>query len=280
VTDFAARIFLEWPIWLVGLLILALLIGLLQLGVAVRRWRDQAQEDHTDVSTHEGYIVSGVVGLLALLLGFTFAVAMDRFDTRRVLVLEEANAIGTTYLRAQLLDEPHRSQLSRLLQGYTENRLALAGKLTADERQRLVAQTDDYQKRLWTATVSAIRPIRGLEISSGFVETMNSTIDAGAARVAARRSHVPVRVLAVLLIYMSISAFILGFVMPRSPRRTAAAVLLGLLAMSYVLILDIDRPTGGAVRESQEPMENLLAMMRQNPPASFGTVVSGPAPAP
>ena len=72
----------------------------------------------------EGYIVSGVLGLLALMLGFTLAMAVDRFDTRRVLVLQDANAIGTTYLRAQLLDEPHRSRISRLLVDYTDNRIA------------------------------------------------------------------------------------------------------------------------------------------------------------
>src|SRR5215469_2478248 len=77
----------------------------------------------------EGYIVSGVLGLLALIMGFTLAMSVERFEARRQVVLEEANAIGTAYLRSQLLGEPHRTRLSRLLVEYTDNRLVLA---TAD----------------------------------------------------------------------------------------------------------------------------------------------------
>ena len=92
----ADRIFLYWPVWLIGLVTLVLLLGLMVLGAAARRRRDRRAEEGEEARTHEGYIVSGALGLLALLLGFTFALAVDRFDARRGLVLEEANAIGTT----------------------------------------------------------------------------------------------------------------------------------------------------------------------------------------
>jgi hypothetical protein len=275
--DLMARIFVETPVPLIGVGLLLLLWCAMQLGILIRRRRAGGPVDGEEQEeTHEGYIVSGALGLLALLLGFTFALAVDRYDGRRALVLEEANAIGTTYLRAQLLDEPYRSQLSTTLRQYTENRLALAGAHGIDEQGPLLAQSDALQKRLWTQTVAAIRPIRGLEVSSTFVDAMNLTIDEGAARVAARRAHVPPRVLVVLLVYMVISALILGYVMSRSPKRTATAILLGLVTLSYLLILDIDRPTGGGIREPQAPMEDLLATMRKSPPASYGTVVAGP----
>ncbi|HUD29026.1 MAG TPA: hypothetical protein VMQ93_09160 [Novosphingobium sp.] len=269
-----ARIFTQTPTLLIGLVVLVLLWGSMQVGILIRRRRLRAAPDgQEDDSTHEGYIVSGALGLLALLLGFTFALAVDRYDSRRALVLEEANAIGTTYLRAQLLDEPYRSQLSATLRDYTGNRLALAQAQGVDAQRPLLEQSDELQQRLWTQTVAAIRPIRGLEVSSTFVDAMNLTIDEGAARVAARRAHVPPRVLVALLVYMLISALILGYVMSRSPRRTATAVLLALVTLSYLLILDIDRPTGGGIREPQAPMEDLLAMMQRSPPPSFGTIV-------
>jgi hypothetical protein len=104
---------LDWtsqiPTWLAGLLLLA---GALAAGFAghfVRRRSDRRREatgSALATDNQEGYIVSGVLGLLALMLGFTLAMAVDRFDTRRTFVLQEANAIGTTYLRAQLLGEP------------------------------------------------------------------------------------------------------------------------------------------------------------------------------
>ena len=150
----ADRIFLYWPVWLIGLATLVLLIGMMVLGAAARRRRDRRAEEGDEARTHEGYIVSGALGLLALLLGFTFALAVDRFDSRRGLVLEEANAIGTTYLRAQLLDEPHRSRLSRLLTGYAQNRLDLANAEDYERRAALMAQTNEYQERLWAETVA------------------------------------------------------------------------------------------------------------------------------
>ena len=264
------RIFLYWPIWMIVIATLVVLIGMMFLGSLVRRRRDRQAEDGDAARTHEGYIVSGALGLLALLLGFTFALAVDRYDARRGLVLEEANAIGTTYLRAQLLDEPHRSRLSRLLLGYAQNRLDLANATTYEGRIALMAQTNTYQTRLWAETVAAIRPIRGQVIAGTFVETMNATIDAGAARVAARRAHVPSRVLVFLLIYMAVAAFLFGFAMPPRRRPTTTAVLLTLLTLAYSLILDIDRPTGGSIREPQAAMEDLVEFMRTSPPATFG----------
>ena len=266
----ADRIFLYWPIWLIALATLVLLIGMMFLGALIRRRREGRAEGEDEARTHEGYIVSGALGLLALLLGFTFALAVDRFDARRGLVLEEANAIGTTYLRAQLLDEPHRSRLSRLLVGYAQNRLDLANASDYERRVTLMAQTNAYQTRLWAETVAAIRPIRGQVIAGTFVETMNATIDAGAARVAARRAHVPGRVMVALLVYMAVAAFLFGFAMPPRRRPTTTAVLLTLLTLSYALILDIDRPTGGSIREPQAAMQDLIEMMRTSPPAAFG----------
>jgi hypothetical protein len=279
VTLLADRVLLGAPIWAIGLGLFALLIGMMLLGITVRR-RTERKAASRNEDAQEGYIVSGALGLLALLLGFTFAMAIDRFDTRRSLVLEEANAIGTTYLRAQLLDEPHRGRLSRLLAGYTASRIRLAAADARDERRALMAQSDDYQQRLWAATVAAVRPIRALAVSARFVDAMNATIDAGAARVASRRAHVPSRVLVMLAVYMLITAYILGYAMSAARRRSATAVLLGLTTLAYTLILDIDRPTGGRVLESQAPMEDLLAMMRKSPPASFGTVVQENAPVP
>ena len=272
------RLFLETPPPLLAAIIIILLVGLMLLGSILRRQRERNRKEETGDDGYEGQVVSPALGLLALLLGFTFALAIDRYDARRSLVLAEANAIGTTYLRAQLLDEPHRSRISRLLEGYTQNRLDLANATEMEDKARLMAQSNAYQSRLWRETVSAIRPIRGLEIASTFVDTMNQTIDMAAARFAARRAHVPSRVMVALLLYMSVCAFMLGFAMATARRRASTAVLLGLLVLAFLLILDIDRPTSGAIREPQSAMEDLLAMIRANPPNSFGEMIQGPPP--
>src|SRR5262249_14923602 len=106
-----------------GALVCMLLAAL--AGMALRGHQDRAgaTERHDE---QEGYVVTAVLGLLALLMGFTFALAVDRFETRRLLVLEEANAIENAYVYAQMLDEPHRTRLCDLLVRYTDNSLAMA----------------------------------------------------------------------------------------------------------------------------------------------------------
>src|SRR4051812_12386856 len=255
------------PTWLIALVVVALLLCSAGTGQLVRRRLPVERSDEEKVG--EQLIVSAMIGLLALLLGFTFALAIDRFDTRRTLVLEEANAIGTTWLRAQILDEPDRARLSRLLQGYTDNRIRVASEPDRARRMALLAISERYQHELWRATVAAIRPIRNLEYAPVFVESMNLTIDLGASRKAARRAHVPPRVLTILLIYMCVSAYAIGHVLVGFRMKWVAGVLLVLLTMSYMLILDIDQASRGGVREVQYPMEDLLADMRAHPPASF-----------
>ncbi len=217
----------------------------------------------------ESYIVSAVAGLLALLLGFTFSIALDRFDARRVLVLEEANAIGTTYLRAQLLEEPHRTHISRLVHSYADNRLALAQIRTAGG-QKLLERNDALLTELWSATVDAWDSIKGYDFSDSFLETMNHMIDLDASRKAARAAHVPPAIFAVLFVYMTMTAGLFGYAVRGARGRRTAPLLLALFAMALMLIVDVDRPLGGRVIETQRPMEALSRFLADHPPGSFG----------
>lgn len=113
------------PLPWVALGLFAAMCAAAALGILLKVQRNR-RRDASEADGQEGYIVSAVLGLLALLMGFTFSLAVDRFDARRALVLQEANAIGTTYLRAQLLIEPHRSRMTDLLVRYTDNRILLA----------------------------------------------------------------------------------------------------------------------------------------------------------
>jgi hypothetical protein len=257
----------EWisllPTWLVGALLLAAALVAGYSGHWLRlKTRGLASDGQ------EGYIVSGVLGLLALMLGFTLAMTVDRFDTRRSLVLEEANAIGTTYLRTQLLGEPHRSRLSKLLVDYTDNRIELAT-AKRDEVPGLLASNDRMLTDLWAATSAAFDSISDLDFSSSFLETMNNLIDLDAARKASRLAHVPVEVLVLLSIYIIVTAGVLGYVLAGVRGQLAGAFLITLLTFSLVLIIDLERPTSGGIRESQAPMELLRDSLRKQPPEVF-----------
>ncbi|HEX4739596.1 MAG TPA: hypothetical protein VH331_18760 [Allosphingosinicella sp.] len=262
------------PPLIVTILVFALLISLLVAGAYLRRLKDHiggsnededegAIEDEPDKDqTFENLIASAVLGLLALLLGFSFAVALDRFDVRRSMTLQEANAIGTTYLRSQLMDEPYRTRFRHLLEGYTLHRIETARASDADVRRGLSAKTQLYRRQIAETTLEAIRPFYNSEFGTSFMESVNETLNIGAARKAARLATIPTRVLSMLLLYMAVTSMIVGFVKDPGKNRWGASVLLFMLAMSYGLILDIDQPNRGAIQESQAPMEDVLRTMQ------------------
>lgn len=266
--------FFQTPMWLLSLATFVALIVAYAVGTWIRQRRTSAGAPIADdEGNFDGYIVSGVVGLLALLLSFTFGLAVDRFDARRGFVVAESNAIGTTYLRAQTFPEPHRGELSRLLTRYVDVRLTLSRSRDLKQMSQLLSESDALQASLWSTTVAAIAPLRD-DVASSFMESMNETIDDAAARKAARLAHVPQRVFVVLFFYMLMTSGVLGYVIARR-RRGAVLTLMALLTISYTLIIDIDSPNGGRVRESQQSMEDLKAFIAGHPPASFGTV-TGP----
>lgn len=258
------------PLLILGggtLILMTMAVG---AGVALRAWNDGGRQigKKGEDGGLEGYVVSAVLGLLALLMGFTFSLAVDRFETRRTLVLEEANAIGTTYLRAQLLEQPHRERISQLLVNYTDNRIALA-KAPPDRVAPLLAANDRMLTDLWAATASAFVTIKGIDFSSTFVDGVNNVIDLDAARKTARMARVPSEVFFVLFVYLVVTAGVLGYVFVGNRGRGAAIFMLVLLTLSLLLILDIDRPNKGGIRESQTAMEQLRATFKSQPPIVF-----------
>jgi hypothetical protein len=259
-------------LWQVGLVILFGLLAAASMGFTARRWRDAQRKKLGDreeeAEDQEGYLVSSVLGLLALLLGFTFALAVDRFDARRGFVLEEANAIGRTYLRTQLLDAPHRERLSRLLVEYTDNRLELAHSKEPVPREML-EKNNRLVTQLWQATVAAFPSIKDYDFSSSYIDSMNTVIDLDTSRKTARRAHVPGTVFVVLGVYAIGTAAVLGYVLIGFRGRIAAAAVMALFALAFLLIIDIDRATMGTVRESQAPMEWLRNSLQSWQPSVF-----------
>lgn len=259
------------PTWAIALFAVFLMACAAGIGIAVREHHARADatlgREHDD--QYEGYIVSAVLGLLALLLGFTFSMAVDRFDARRLLVLEEANAIGTTYLRTQLMEEPHRGRISRLLVAYTDNRLELATARNPEQARPLLLTNDRLVDELWVATVAAWPTLRDYDFSSAYLESMNNVIDLDASRKAARLVRVPPTVFVVLFVYMVMTAGVMGYVLRGARGRSAGGFMLLLLVLALALIFDIDRPMRGGITEGQGPMERLRTMLHNSPPATY-----------
>jgi hypothetical protein len=255
------------PIWLLGGLLFVATIVSAYSGAAISRWLSQLRGEGGDLSeSQQGYVVSSIFALLALLVAFTFGLSVDRFQTRRELVVQEANAIEAVYLKAQLLDEPHRSRFANLLVRYTENRLALA-KLRRDHAtaQQLLTKDDVLLRNIWAATIPAFQSVKTLDYSSSFVEAVTDLVKVDAERKSLRRSQIPTTILVALFFYTFIAAAVLGGVMKTRKGRQLSIVLLGLNILALMLVADINRPVEGTIRESQEPMERLFAKLVANP---------------
>lgn len=229
------------------------------LGLAIRRLPGLVLKTREE-DGQEAFIVSAVLGLLALLLGFTFSLALNRYDDRRELVLQEANAIGTAYLRAQLVGEPQRSKVSTILIEYAENQIQIAGPRDARFEQ-LLERNDRLLLDLWGHSMQVPESTGATPITSLFVSSVNDVIDLDAARRNARAAKVPSAVYAVLMIYFLGTAAILGYSLTGMWSRIAAVMLFLLFSIAMLLIVDIDRPNVGMLREQQKPMVDLLAFM-------------------
>lgn len=257
------------PIPIIGLILYAGMIVAAAVGWTLRMWHAPPETERAQAS--EGYIVSAVTGLLALLVGFTFSLAIDRYETRRALVLEEANAISTVYVRTQLLPEPHRDRISALLTEYTTNREALARQRLGERLQDRLTRSDALIIALWKATMSAFPTIEDRAFSVAYLNSMNEMMDMDAARQHSRRTHVPAEVFLMLVIYQIVAAGVLGYVLGGSRARATSALLLMLFGGSLILVIDIDRPDSGGIREQQTSMDLVMQMIRDNPPHSFDT---------
>jgi hypothetical protein len=259
----------EWlntaPVPLLGLICLIAMFTAASIG---RLIYNHGPRPRSDKDGGESYSVSAILGLLALLTGFTFSLAIGRFETRRELVLEHANAVGTAYLRVQLLPEPHRARLSGLIVEYTDNAVALAS-APPDKTAPLLAKDDDIITRMWAATAAGYDSVQERPYAGTFVSAINTLIDNDGARRAARTARLPTEIFLVLLVYLLGAAGILGYLLKSGPGRTAGMFLIVLFTLSLLLVLDIDRPTTGTIRESQRPMEDLRASLRNQPPAVF-----------
>lgn len=232
-----------------------------------RRWAGRG-EDHSQ----EGYLVGSMLGVLALLLAFSFSMALNRYEERRHLVVQEANAIGTAYLRAQLLDEPHRGRLSRLLVAYTDNRIALG---TGEHRglERQLAVNDQLLTDIWAAVTAARDSAAAHGISTPILTTFNEVIDLDTERKVARQVRVPAPVMLFLYGFLVLTAAVLGYVLEERRARLGAFALFLLLAIYVSLIADLNRPASGNIRESQEAMLMLQRSLKAQPPQAFDRFV-------
>jgi hypothetical protein len=250
-----------------GLLILGVVLGATLLGVVLGRWLAK----HSDTLREPfGVLQAALFGLVALVLAFSLAQAVGRYDARRTAVIDDANAIGTTYLRAQTLAEPIRARSLQLLQRYTDTSIRLSETVpdTRDEREA-IADGTRLQRELWRLAAQALADSPRDSAPRLYTETLNEMINLRTVRISFLSSRVPGEVLAVELLGAALGLALLGFYLAMFPRGVASVILAAVLVSALLFVtFDLDRPTRGLIRVPDRPLTDLRASMELPPAAS------------
>jgi hypothetical protein len=256
--------------WLVFAILLIVLLGFSEfawrMGFAHRRQGRKKDK-------HESSVPSAVLALLGLLLGFSFALAVSRNDARRDLVVREANSIGATARRANLLPEPQAANVLRLLREYVPLRIEAHREAQFSERfASLRKRNAELHRRLWDEAVAAAAR-QPTPITASFLTSLNETIDLEASRVAARRNHVPGAVWLLLFCVAGWGVWLTSYEAAVTGRQSILERYLFplLIVIVIALITDIDTPRGGLIALDERPLLELKDTLNASPAAPAGT---------
>lgn len=246
----------QLPIWVIYLIVVALILLSAEtgfrLGLELRR-RGYLQEKDSSI----GPMVGALMGLLAFFLGFSIGFALNNTLNRRSLVLNEANAIGTTYLRAGFLDENSRDQVQALLREYTQLRFDAYG---ADDLAPFIVRGEAIHNEMW-ALGEAYANANPQSIPAGlFIQSLNEVIDLQTTRVTTNQAlRVPPILFWLLTGIVIFSFLLLGIASSADGRRNLLALSIFALAFgaAILLLIDLDNPTAGLIDVGLSAMESL-----------------------
>jgi hypothetical protein len=246
----------QLPIWLIYLIVVALILISAEAGFRIGlelRKRGMLQEKDSSI----GPMVGSLMGLLAFFLAFAIGFALNNTLTRRSLVLSEANAIGTTYLRAGFLDESSRDQSQELLREYTQLRFSA---YRAEDLAPFVARGEQIHNELW-ALAEAYANTNPQFIPAGlYIESLNEVIDLQTTRVVTNQAlRVPLILFWLLGGIVIFTFILLGIASSADGRRNLLALTIFALAFAaaILLLIDLDNPTAGFIDVGLNAMEIL-----------------------
>jgi hypothetical protein len=255
---------------LIAVLLLVSMFASIEVGQAIgrRRKTDEASRKHVDG------IQGSILGLLALLLAFALSLALQRFDNRSAATVDEANAIGTAWLRTQLLGAAQRDEAQTHLREYIDLRVSSGNLSQVDREQRepLMKNAERLQSALWTDVRHAMETQPGSYAPMLYAQAVNAVIDAYGTREAGVRRHVPEVVLLLLYGTFLIVGALVGYSSGISAHRPSLAsyLMVTLIVVLVFVILDLDRPQRGLITVSQESLTELQQSIRaetKTPPA-------------
>jgi hypothetical protein len=254
--------------WELGLFTFGVIFGVTVLGLVGGRYLRKHSETLREPF---GVLQAALLGLVGLILAFGLTLAVGRYESRRAAVVDDANAIGTAYLRAETLAEPVRSPSLALLVRYTDTSIQLSHAIPGSAAQRVaVAAGSALHRRLWRLAGQALVAAPAASAPRLYVDSLNNMIDMQTVRVSALNNRVPGAVLALEVLGAAIALGLLAVYLSILGRGVITVLLAaGLITMLLLITFDLDRPTRGLVRIPSAPLVSLRASM-QLPPAANG----------
>jgi hypothetical protein len=230
-----------------------------QFGATILRGKRDLDQDVRD---DFGTILAAVLTLLGLIIGFSFSMAISRYDLRKTYEEAEANAIGTEYVRADLLPVPDRERVRVLLRDYLDQRILFYRSRDATQLQEINTRTLKLQADLWSV-VQALAVAQPTPINALVVAGMNDVLNSQGYTQAAWWNRIPRAAWWLMLLIAACGNLLLGYGV-RNPKREARliVVLPLVVAISFLLIADIDSPHGGLIRVHPQNLESLAASLR------------------
>jgi hypothetical protein len=258
--------------WLLVLLLVVVMAAATAAGLLIGR-RMGAHGEH--MREPFGVLQAALIGFMGLILAFGLSLALGRYEDRRAAVVEESNAIGTTYLRAQTLAEPVRTESLDLLRRYADTSIAISLAVPAGTGfDRAVARSLRYERELWSLAGRALDEAPVDTAPRLYVETLNEMFDAQSSRVYALTNRVPTAVLVLEVAGAAIAVAALALHLATFGRGVLTVLTVSVLVtVLLVVTFDLDRPTRGLIDVPSTPLLDVRAGMTA-PPAA--TAPAGP----
>lgn len=249
--------------WLIAGILFVSMAFAIETGYRIGRRSDYTSEPSR---SHINAMQASLLGVLALLLGFTFSLALQRHDGRSAAVVDEANAIGTAALRAELLPEPARARARVELREYLDLRVEAGDVSLAREESRraLVAKAQQRADGLWALARQAAAENPNPVTTGLFVQALNEMFDAQGRREAALARHVPEVVLFLLYTTFLMTGVIVGYAAGVAGHRASfiTYIMVALIVLLVFIIIDLDRPRRGLIEVNQASLVELRETLR------------------
>jgi len=226
------------------------------IGSSLRKRKPALGEDYHDEFM---FVLGGTLTLLGLIIAFTFSMAVNRYDQRKNYEEQEANAIGTEYVRSDLLPPEDATKVRALLKSYLRQRIAEYRTRGAGRLQELGARTANLQAELWSA-VARPASTKPTPINAVLVLGMNEVLNSQSYTQASWWNRIPTAAWALVTLISIFCNLLIGY--GSHGKKAFLFVILPIaLAIALFLIADIDSPRGGLIRVQPQNLENLAASL-------------------